>query len=37
MIFPQRSGVEDVTHPVVDDVGQAPRPDDAIRALLVRL
>src|SRR3954451_17807377 len=37
MIFPQRSGVEDATHPVVDDVDQAPRPDDAIRALLVRL
>src|SRR5436190_14802678 len=38
MIFPQRSGVEDATHPpAVDDVDQAPPPDDAIRALLVRL
>ena len=38
MIFPQRAGVEDATHaPAVDDVDQARPPDDAIRALLVRL
>src|SRR4051794_41761627 len=38
MIFPQRSRVEDATHaPAVDDVDQARPPDDAIRALLVRL
>src|SRR5437762_13487046 len=38
MIFPQRSGVEDATHaPAVDDVDQAGPPDDAIRALVIRL
>src|SRR3954469_12735602 len=38
MIFPHRSGVEDATHaPAVDDVDQANAPDDAIRALVIRL
>src|SRR3954464_7689898 len=38
MTFSQKSRVADATHaPAVDDVDQAPPPDDAIRALLVRL
>src|SRR3954468_5402782 len=38
MTFPQKSRVADATHaPTVDDVDQARPPDDAIRALLVRL